>query len=166
MCSSACKASWHYGHVHKLNRLRNNQTVRHIRVKAKMWSPSIKASKFQYQIWKWIFFAILAFAIIEEMAFARISLQIPYSFILPAILLGKTVLRYVFEAAWSKFWKSSLEKFSCYWKYWKKFFKSQMTLLWHVCNSQEGEIVSEGEFLLSVCFEKKNIWYHYVYAKG
>ena len=61
------------------------------------------ASKFQYQIWKWIFFAILAFAITEEMAFARISLQIPYSFILPAILLGKTVLRYVFEAAWSKF---------------------------------------------------------------
>ena len=60
------------------------------------------ASKFQYQIWKRIFFAILAFAIIEEVAFARISLQIPYSFILPAILPGKTVLRYVFEAAWSK----------------------------------------------------------------
>ena len=101
-------------------------------------------SKLKYEYWrrvsKWqvnfnIKFAILAFAIIEEMAFARISLQIPYSFILPAILLGKTVLRYVFEAAWSKFWKSSLEKFSCYWKYWKKFFKSQMTLLWHVRKS-------------------------------
>ena len=47
-------------------------------------------------------FAILGFTIIEEMTFARISLQIPYSFILPAILPGKTVLRYVFEAAWSK----------------------------------------------------------------
>ena len=66
------------------------------------------ANAFQYQmakknqIWIWIFFAISGFTIIEEMTFARISLQIPYSFILPAILPGKTVLRYVFEAAWSK----------------------------------------------------------------
>ena len=65
------------------------------------------ASKFQCQTEKksnleMDIFAILDFTIIEEMTFARISLQIPYSFILPAILPGKTVLRYVFEAAWSK----------------------------------------------------------------
>ena len=51
--------------------------------------------------------------------------------------------------------KVAWKKFSCYWKHWKKFFKSQMTLLWHVCKSKEGEIVSEGEFLLSDCFGEK-----------
>ena len=124
-----------------LNGLRNNQTVRPLesKLRYKHWR---RVSKWQVNFnGKWQkksnlemdFFAILGFAIIEKMTFARISLQILYSFILPAILPGKTVLRYVFEAAWSKLWKSSLEKFSCYWKHWKKFFKSQMTLLWHVC---------------------------------